>query len=431
MTFTSVNMKKTEVKYDLLPLIFFPRKKKTAKTEEGTEMWPRVEYEKQKWDCDYDSLQLLSKTRRRKILPTYDAAIPGLISSEPLLLSPDLLQLLGEVQVSVARFDQEQASRGYDLPALMLRSESSSSSQIERLTSSVRNVALAEVCENAPENARLIAGNVAAMREAIALDGPVDVSSICSVHDVLMRGTGEAMGLRREQVWIGGTSFSPHGARFVPPHASRLSEYLDDLVRFGCRQDIDSLSKAAIFHAQFETIHPFTDGNGRTGRVLLHKMLAFDEVLKYSTLPISAGLLHDVEAYMMALDAYHEGEIEPIIRCLANALELAVVVGSKISRNVDGLLENWAGRNSDRKGSASHGLSLLLVGQPVVNAPYVASGLKISERAARTVIETACERGILAKMGNRKRGAYYQASELIAILEEASSLQGIRRLAAR
>lgn len=160
-------------------------------------------------------------------------------------------------------------------------------------------------------------------------------------------------------------------------------------------------------------------------------MLAFDEVLKYSTLPISAGLLHNVEAYMMALDAYHEGETEPIIRCLANALELAVVVGSKISRNVDGLLENWAGRNSDRKGSASHGLSLLLVGQPVVNAPYVASGLKISERAARTVIETACERGILAKMGNRKRGAYYQASELIAILEEASSLQGIRRLAAR
>lgn len=62
---------------------------------------------------------------------------------------------------------------------------------------------------------------------------------------------------------------------------------------------------------------------------------------------------------------------------------------------------------------------------------YVAAGLKIGERAARTVIETACERGILAKMGNRKRGAYYQASELIAILEEASSLQGIRRLAAR
>lgn len=63
------------------------------------------------------------------------------------------------------------------------------------------------------------------------------------------------------------------------------------------------MAKEAIFHAQFETIHPFTDGNGRTGRALVHRMLANDEVLMHSTLPVSAGLLHDVERYMKALDA--------------------------------------------------------------------------------------------------------------------------------
>lgn len=88
-------------------------------------------------------------------------------------------------------------------------------------------------------------------------------------------------------------------------------------------------------------------------------------------------------------------------------------------------------RTNDRAGSASHRLPALLIEQPVVNVAYVAAGLNISQRAARSLIETACERNILSKMGNVKRGAFYQASELIAILEEASSLQGIRRLAAR
>ena len=88
-------------------------------------------------------------------------------------------------------------------------------------------------------------------------------------------------------------------------------------------------------------------------------------------------------------------------------------------------------RTNDRAGSASHRLPTLLIEQPVVNVAYVAAGLNISQRAARSLIETACERNILSKMGNAKRGAFYQASELIAILEETSSLQGIRRLAAR
>ena len=312
-----------------------------------------------------------------------------------------------------------------------MRSESSSSSQIERLTSSVRNVALAELSDRAPANALLIAGNVAAMREALRQGGSVSIDSICRIHDVLMAGTSEIEGLRDEQVWIGGTPYSPHGASFVPPHASRVPECIDDLIGFGVREDVPPVAKEAIFHAQFETIHPFTDGNGRTGRALVHRMLANDEVLLHSTLPVSAGLLHDVERYMKALDAYHEGEVEPIISCFADALELAVVIGLRIAADVDTVLDAWRAANTDRAGSASYSLPALLVEQPVVNVAYVADRLGITDRAARNLIETACERSILSKMGNAKRGAFYQADELIEILEEASSLQGIRRIAAR
>lgn len=394
-------------------------------------MWPSITYETCAWDRDYEELMLIPKSRRRKILSTYEAAVPAKIAQLTVGLSSELQKRLTEIETTVARFDETQSARDWNLPALLLRSESSSSSQIERLTSSVRNVALAELSDKAPANALLIAGNVAAMREALQQDGSISVDSICSIHDTLMAETVERKGLRNEQVWIGGTPYSPHGALFVPPHADRVSGYLDDLIAFGEREDVPSVAKAAIFHAQFETIHPFTDGNGRTGRTLVHRMLANDETLMHSTLPVSAGLLHNVDQYMKALDAYHEGEIEQIICCFADALELAVVIGSRIAADVDTVLNEWNIANTDRAGSASHDLPALLVEQPVVNTAYVAERLGITDRAARSLVEIACERGILSQMGNAKRGAFYQADELIGILEEASSLQGIRRIAAR
>ena len=394
-------------------------------------MWPGIMYEIRDWERDPDELALIPKSRRRKILPTYEAAVPASISSLPVEVPAPLAQRLAEVEVSLARFDTAQTARDWALPALLLRSESSSSSQIERLTSSVRNVALAELTDKAPANALLIAGNVAAMREALGQSGDVGIDSICAIHDVLMRGTREAMGLREEQVWIGGSPYSPHGATFVPPRADRVKPCLEDLVTFATREDISPIAKAAIFHAQFETIHPFTDGNGRTGRALLHRILARDEVLLHAMLPVSAGLLHDVERYMGALDTYHDGAVEPMIECLADALELAAVIGSRIASDVDGVLGGWASANTDRSGSASHRLPALLVEQPVVDIAFVALRLGITDRAARNLVEVACERGILAKMGNAKRGAFHQASDLIAVLEEASSLEGIRRIAAR
>lgn len=394
-------------------------------------MWPAITYETCSWNRDPEELSLIPKSRRRRILPTYEAAVPLTIARRPVSLSPEIERRLAEVESAVTRFDQTQASRGFDLPALLLRSESSSSSQIERLTSSVRNVALAELSDKAPANARLIARNVEAMRKAIEIGSDISIRSICDIHDTLIRDTGAEFGLRDEQVWIGGTPYSPHDAQYVPPASNRVRTCLDDLVAFAQRDDIAPIAKAALFHAQFETIHPFTDGNGRTGRTLLHCMLASDEVLRHSTLPISAGLLHDVKPYMEALAAYHDGNLEPIIIRLADALELACVIGLRIGDDVAEVLDRWEEANTDRKGSASLRLPALLVEQPVVNIAYIVSHLGISDRAARNLVETACERRILERTGTERRGVFYQATELIAILEEASGLEGIRRIAAR
>ncbi|MEG0324529.1 MAG: Fic family protein [Gordonibacter sp.] len=175
------------------------------------------------------------------------------------------------------------------------------------------------------------------------------------------------MELREERVLVGGTPFSPRGALFIPPHASQVKKHLQNLIALGERGDVISIIKTALFHAQFETIHPFTDDNGRTGRALLHRVLARDELLLYSTLPISVGILHNTDSYRAALDSYHEGEIEPIVTSLTDVLELAVVVGTRISSDVDEILNRWNDVIAERKESSSHRLSALLVEQPVIN----------------------------------------------------------------
>lgn len=392
--------------------------------------WPKVSYETIAWERDTEALEFVPKSRRRAILPTYEAAIPAQISELDLVVPSDLLGRIAELSAELARFDEAQVGRGYDLPALLLRSESSASSQIENLTSSVRNVALAELADDAPQNAVIIAGNVAAMREALALPDDLSVADILEVHRKLINRGGTTFGgeLRSEQVWVGGTPYSPHGALFVPPAHQRVLECLEDLLAFARRDDLQPIAKAAIVHAQFETIHPFIDGNGRTGRTLLHKLLRRDGVLARATLPVSAGLLHNIDAYMAAIRSYQEGEPYSVVAQLVDALEIALALGSVVAARMDAVMSDWHEAMHERRGAAIYRLPALLAEQPVVSAAYVAEHLGITDRAARSLVERACEYGILSPMGNRRRGIFYQADDILAVLEDASSTVGVRRM---
>lgn len=398
--------------------------------------WEPVSYEELAWRVDPEALEGVPKSRRRKITATYHAAVPFKLRGKNISIPVELQKRIEEVSFALVRFDAQQEARGYDLPALLLRSESAASSQIENMTSSVRNVALAELSGDVAQNARVIAGNVAAMRNALSFSGELSVRRIREVHEALMarggQGAGASFGgcLRDEQVWVGGTAYSPHGALFVPPCVQRVPGCLDDLVAFVNGSDMGSVAKAAVAHAQFETIHPFIDGNGRTGRVLLHAILRSEDVLRHASLPISAGLLHNIDAYMNAIVQFQAGNPLAIVEQLTDALELAVVVGNAVARDIDEVFAQWAERMHERRGSALLRLPNLLAKQPVVNGAFVAAELGVSTRAASTIIEKACELGMLSPMGNRRRGVFYQCDELIAVLEDVSSMQGIRRILA-
>lgn len=390
--------------------------------------WPAITTETLPWKLDSETRDLIPKSRRRKIGNTYEAAVPAKIATASLALPQDLTEHIAELMAAMARFDARQEARGYNLSAMLLRSESAASSQIENLTSSARNVALAELSSKAPNNAQLIVGNLQAMRRAFATEGEITCESILEIHATLMNRSGVTFGgsLRTEQVWVGGSGYSPHGALFVPPSFKRVPELMDDLVVFAHRDDVQPIAKAAILHAQMETIHPFIDGNGRTGRTLIHKVLTDEEVLRQAALPISAGLLHNVDAYMNSITEYQEGNPIPFIEQLIEALELAIIVGVRTAHKMDDVIDNWTSQITERKGSKIHRLPQLLVEQPVVDSALLAKELDITQRAAMSLIARACEYGMLRPIGNRQRGEFYQADRIIDVLEEISDIQGIR-----
>ncbi len=115
---------------------------------------------------------------------------------------------------------------------------------------------------------------------------------------------------RREQSTVG-------AVRPARPH--RVPAAIDDLMAFAARDDVPLLAQIAVAHAQFETIHPFTDGNGRTGRALVQAMLRNKGLTRQVTVPVSAGLLADTDGYIAALTAYRDGDAAPIVERFAEA----------------------------------------------------------------------------------------------------------------
>ncbi|HMJ03967.1 MAG TPA: Fic family protein, partial [Conexibacter sp.] len=204
--------------------------------------------------------------------------VPDPIADWDPTLTASTAALIAEADGEVREFDRE-APRVHGLEALsrqLLRQESVASSRIEGLSVGQRRLARAAAGVGRDDLAGQIVGNVRAMEKAIRLASeprPLTRDDILAIHHTLFEQTryAEIGGVvRQEQNWIGGSAYSPVGAAFVPPPHELVDDLLDDLVAFLRRDDLPVTLQAAIAHAQFETIHPFADGNGRAGRCLIH-----------------------------------------------------------------------------------------------------------------------------------------------------------------
>ncbi|MFT4189561.1 MAG: Fic family protein [Aeromicrobium sp.] len=224
--------------------------------------------------------------------------------------------------------------------------------------------------------------------------------------------------LRDGQVWIGGSSVSPHGAAFVPPRAERVPAALEDLCQFVRRTDVPLLAQVAVAHAQFETIHPFNDGNGRTGRALVHAMLAHGGATTRATIPVSAGLLADTRSYFDALTSYRAGDLNPIVERFAEASFVGIANGRRLLDDLTGVYEGWTSSVSARRGAAVWTVLPTLLGQPAVTSATVQQITGLSQPAADQVIGRLRDAGVLTRAVGRQRYVVWLATEVTNALDD-------------
>lgn len=384
-----------------------------------------VDWETLAWEPQHDTF-LLNRAERTAMRSTYDAAIPARIGGAHVDLAPEALAASDDARAEISRFDAElthllSGTEIAPLAAVLLRTESASSSQIENITARAKALALAEVgVAKFGSNARLAAANVDAMQRAIDLTDSVTPVSILAIHEALMRGQSHADpgNFRSEQVWIGGGSASPHTAMFVPPHHTRVEAAVDDLCAFIARTDVPLLAQAAIAHAQFETIHPFNDGNGRTGRALVHAMFKLGGATTRSTIPVSAGLLSDTGSYFEALTAFRDGDASPIVARFADAAFAAIGNGRQLARDLVSVYERWGESITARKSAAVWRVMPLLLSQPAVTSKLVQEATGLSQPAADNVISQLRDAGIITKAAGVQRYIVWVAGDVTEALDD-------------
>jgi Fic family protein len=371
---------------------------------------------------------LASRSARARGSGPSEATLPARLAGEEplgLALPGDLAADVAGAEQKLATFDLHARDRlGGQSPALgpmsaiLLRTESASSSQIEDLTVGARQLALAELDESRSTNARAVVANVRTMEAALRLADELDLAAVLAMHTELLSPSPDAGRLREQLVWVGRSGRSLLGAVHIAPEAEDVPAALDDLVAFLAREDLPVLVHAAIAHAQFETIHPFTDGNGRTGRALVHALLAGKGLMR-TTAPVSAGLLTDLEAYTDALTAYRSGDARPIVEEFARAARFAAVTGSRL---VDDLAAQLEADRERLTGLRRHALAWkvlpLLVGQPIVSAAHLRDVLEVPAMSVQRALAQLSEAGVLEEATGRSRNRVWQHRGILAVLDD-------------
>lgn len=372
---------------------------------------------------------MLSRREVQRQTGMYRAALVPKIAQWEVRLPAEMNADVDDATGALARVDGFAAGKlgtdvrmGGPMPTILLRTESASSSQIEQLTTSALQLALAAIDETTKANATTVLGNVHAMETAIAVSGQVSLQSILDMHRALLKSdrmmASEAGRLREQQVWIGPGGSGPLLADFVPPTHPRVPSAMEDLVEFIAREDLPVLVQAAVAHAQFETIHPFADGNGRTGRALVHAILKEKGLVTTSVIPISAGLLVDIGAYFAALEAFRSGDAGPIIAQFTRAARFASLSGKRLMDELLSVLDEMEQSLAGvRRDSSAWTLLPILVAQPVVNLSFVAIALGTNQMTAIRAVDTLVDRGILGEVTGRRRNRVWQQAGVLSVLD--------------
>jgi Fic family protein len=313
-----------------------------------------------------------------------------------------------------------------------LTREAVASSRIEGTQASLSEVLKAEAGETlaGSEDVAEVERYIRATRRGFTLvkELPIGQRLIKELHAILLagvRGDQKLPGeLRRTPVWIGSPNDNPSTAIFVPPIPSEVADCLADWESFvNLKAEMPVLVKCALMHYQFETIHPFLDGNGRIGRLLINLQLLEEERLFRPLLYLSGYLESHREEYFERLQAVRErGQIQEWLQFFFTAVKRQADDAVARAGALVDLRERYLGEASQTR-SHLQALVRLVFGNPYVTVTRVERALDLTNAGARNIVREAERRGWLQEIGTAGRGGrvFWVASEVFDIIEAPAS----------
>jgi Fic family protein len=328
------------------------------------------------------------------------AWVPAPLATRRLDLSPTTARRTGEALALVSTAGRTLPSLGEPVARLLLRAEGLASSNIEGLRVPLAELAAAELDgSGADATASWVADNLAVVGRALAGAATSDLSVdlLHEWHRRLMRSSGldpAVVGaFRSAQGWVGGTS--PLDAAFVPPPPELVPGLMEDLVAFANTGSADPVTQAGALHAQFEAIHPYGDGNGRVGRLLVPWTLSRRTGTAVPP-PVSVLISRDVGGYLAGLYDFRSGQVDRWVGWFAGVVCGSAEAAAAVVGALDRLIGEWKARLSGlRRDALALRLVDLLPAHPVVSSSVVAAELAVSERTARRALVELAEAGIV------------------------------------
>ena len=361
----------------------------------------------------------------------YSAFVPDPLADSVFSLSSGTAATVAEAEKAIQVLNASPGSALAPMARLLLRTESIASSKIEGLQVGVRQLARSEskleTGGKASSTVREVLANIDAMQVAVdevTHAERIDLQHIIAIHRRLMAAAPNAQvagKIRIDQNWIGGNDYNPCGADFVPPPPDHVHEGLDDLCKAIASEEFSPLVQAALVHAQFETIHPFMDGNGRTGRALIHVVLRRRGIASHYVPPISVALASDRDRYVGGLVAFREDDLETWLERFAVAAARSAALAAGYLGAVGELMDSWRDRLRDgadpRADAAAWAVIDVLPAHPVITTPVATAATGRAKSAVHQAVEQLTECGVLEPLSASKRNRSWEAVGLLDLLE--------------
>lgn len=361
----------------------------------------------------------------------YDAFVPDKLLGLPLSLDATLAGLVSEAEAAVRSLNEVAVPALDPLARLLLRTESIASSKVEGLQLGLREVARAEARVETGHGASTTAIEILANIDAmvLAIDEAARVSSfgipqIAAIHKCLMEraeGKHSPGEIRTKQNWIGGNDYNPCGADFVPPPPEGVGALLADLCEAINDDLLPPVLQAALVHAQFETIHPFEDGNGRTGRALIHVVLRRRGVAPRYVPPISVVIAGTRSRYIAGLTNFRGDRVNQWVEYFADAAGRAARLAKAYLEAVQTLRAEWRDGlartpAAPRADAAAWAIIDVLPAHPMISVAVAAAAAGRSKPASYEAFKQLEAAGVLVPLSKGRRNQSWEVSGLLDLI---------------